>query len=303
MDIQRLLYFLEVARQRNFSRAAEICHVSQPSLSQQIKKLEEEVDGPLFLRNRGRIALTPLGEAFLQHAQAIMASVASAEEFLAETRSQARRTIRFGAIPTIAPYLVPEVFAAIRRRLPDIRFELVENRTEVITQALATGAVDFALLSPPTSIDNVADHLTLRRDELLLTLPANHPLAKARRIVPSQLANETIILLENTHCLSREISAYCATVGLTPDVNIRGAQIETLLRLVERGFGITFTPQMAVAANANRKLVFRSLSKDRCHRETRLVWLRQPILARSLKLTLGALREHFRLREPAPAGA
>lgn len=293
MDIQRLRYFLEVARQKNFSRAAEICHVSQPSLSQQIKKLEEEVDGPLFLRNRGRVTLTPLGEAFLQHAQAIMASVDSAEEFVAKTCSEARRTIRVGAIPTIAPYLVPEIFGAIREREPGIRLALVEDRTEALVEALTVGAIDFALLSPPTSIDRMCDHLVLRHDELLLTLPAGHPLAKAEGVTLDQLAGDPIILLEESHCLSRQIGVYCAGAGLVPDVSIRGSQIETLLCLVESGFGITFTPKIATGGNVSERLVFRSLGKERCFREIHLMWLRQPILARSLKLTLGILREHF----------
>lgn len=302
MDLQRLRYFIEVARQQNFSRAAEICHVSQPSLSQQIKKLEEEVDGALFLRNRGRIALSPLGEAFLQHAQAIMASVASAEEFVADMRSQALRTVRFGAIPTIAPYMVPEIFSAIGQQEPAIKFELLENRTEALLEALMLGKIDFALLSPPTRIDDLCDHLTLKRDELLLTLPAAHPLAHARRITPAQLAGETIIQLEDSHCLGRQIADYCTSAGLTPAVNIQGSQIETLLCLVEMGFGIAFTPRIAVGTGGgDRKLVFRSLSKDRCYREIRLVWLRQPILPRSLKVTLEVLRQHFSEAAGAPA--
>ncbi|MCB2156630.1 hydrogen peroxide-inducible genes activator [bacterium] len=301
MDIQRLRYFLEVARQKNFSRAAEICHVSQPSLSQQIKKLEEEVDGPLFLRNRGRITLSPLGESFLKYAQTIMASVASAEEFVAETRSNARRTIRFGAIPTIAPYIVPQIFAAVSKSVPGIKFELLESQTEFLTEALTIGTIDFAIMSPPTSIDNICDHLTLRRDELLLTLPANHPLAKARSITPAKLNEESIIMLEDSHCLARQVSAYCATAGLTPDVSIRGSQIETLLRLVELGFGLTFTPRIAVDDSKKRKLVFRQISKDPCYREIRLVWLQQPILARSQKLTINAIEEFFGLAEPVSA--
>lgn len=293
MDIQRLRYFLEVARQKSFSRAAESCRVSQPSLSQQIKKLEEEVDGPLFLRGRGAITLTPLGEAFLQHAQAIMARVDSAEEFVAETRSQSLRTIRFGAIPTIAPYLAPAMLAAIRRREPAFKFELLEDRTDQLVDALATGTIDFALLSPPTSIDAACDFLSLRRDELLLTLPADHPLAKARRITPAQLADERIILLEDSHCLAGQIAAFCASTGLTPDVSISGTQIETLLRLVEAGFGLTFTPRLAVDACAAHNLIFRPLAKNRCYREIRLMWLRQPVMARSLRRVVAVVEEEF----------
>jgi len=298
MDIQRLRYFLEVARQKHFSRAARICRVTQPSLSQQIKKLEEEVDGPLFLRNRGGITLSPLGEAFLQYAQGIMASVASAEEFVAETRSQARRVIRFGAIPTIAPYLVPEIFAAIREREPGVRFELIEGYTDSLTEALTEGTIDFALLSPPTKLDGACDHLVLLRDELLLTLPAGHELAKRRRLTSRQLASETVILLDDSHCLSRQTSDFCTTIGLAPSVSIRGAQLDTLLHLVEHGFGISFTPHLAVRAKVGTEgLVFRSLSGERCHREIRLAWLRQPILSGTLKLTLKIVREHFGVKK------
>jgi len=289
MDIQRIRYFLEVARQRNFSRAAQVCHVSQPSLSQQIKKLEEEVDGPLFLRNRTGITLSPLGESFLPYAQAILASVASAEEFLAETRSQARRTIRLGAIPTIAPYLVPSVFTAIRSQEPEINFELLEDRTEAIVEALMEGTIDFALLSPPTEVDAMCEHLTLLRDEFMLTLPATHRLAKSRRISPKELSAENIILLEDSHCLSRQTADYCSTLGVTPNVSIRGSQIETLLRLVEGGFGLTFTPKLAVPAGSG--LAFRSITESPCHREIRLMWLRQPILSGTMRRTLRILEE------------
>jgi LysR family hydrogen peroxide-inducible transcriptional activator len=294
MDFQRLRYFLEVVRQRNFSRAAQICHVSQPSLSQQIKKLEEEVDGPLFLRGRGGVTLSPLGEAFFPYAQAIMATVASAEEFVAETRSEARRTVRFGAIPTIAPYLMPAILSTIRRREPSIRFELLEDRTEALTEALSEGTIDFALLSPPTSVDAQCEHLTLLHDELMLTLPATHRLARCRKVTTEQLAGESIILLEDSHCLARQTADYCSRIGLTPDVSIRGSQIETLLRLVEMGFGVTFTPRLAAVPDHESGIVFRSITANPCHREIRLVWLRQQVLSGSLRLTIQILREHFR---------
>jgi LysR family hydrogen peroxide-inducible transcriptional activator len=298
MDIQRLRYFLEVARQKSFSRAAEICHVSQPSLSQQIKKLEEEVDGPLFLRSPQGIKLSALGTSFLEYAQSILASVSSAEEFIAENRSQARRTIRFGAIPTIAPYLVPRVFAALRERQSDTKLELREDRTEFITESLREGSIDFALLSPPTSIEGACDHLTLLRDELMLTMEADHPLSRARRISPGQLARETIIILGDAHCLSRQTSAYCSSLGLAPDVTIQGSQIETLLRLVELGFGMAFTPQIAVQAGHHPQLAFRRLTKLACHREVRLVWMRQSILSSTMRQTIQVLAEHFGVSKP-----
>lgn len=273
MDIQRIRYFLEVARQKNFSRAAEFCFVSQPSLSQQIKKLEEEIGGELFVRSRARVRLSPLGEAFLEHAQAIMAQVATAREFVAETKHQLERTLRFGAIPTVAPYLIPPLFARIRQARPDVRLELLEQQTGPLLEALRLGEIDFALLSPPLNHELELDSIRLAEDEFLLTLPATHPLAGQPTLEASAIRGDAMILLEGNHCLSQQTAAYCEQIGLSANLQIRSSQIDTLLCLVEAGFGLTFTPRTAAEANAHRQLVFRPLGPQPCHRELRLYWL------------------------------
>lgn len=280
MDLPRIRYFLEVARQKNFSRAAEICYISQPSLSQQIKKLEAEIGGPLFLRTRSKVSLSPLGQSFLKHAQAIMAEVATAEDFVAEAQNQIERTLRFGAIPTIAPYLIPDLFRTIRQKHPDARLELVEKQTDALVESLRMGEIDFALLSPPLDADPAFESLLLGEDELLLTLPANHPLCAQDQIEMAALQKARIILLEGSHCLSQQTAAFCEEVGLQTDVHIRSSQIDTLLCLVEAGFGVTFTPRIATRANRHRQLVFRSLKPNPCHRELRLYWLPRHIMPR-----------------------
>ena len=280
MDTQRLRYFVEVARQNHFSRAAAACRVSQPSLSQQIRKLEQEVGGALLERKRGHVGLTPFGMEFMKHAQAILAGVESAEEFVRRAEDGRQRTLRFGAIPTIAPYLIPDLFAAIRRRLPSARFELTEAFTEILADALMTGRIDFALWSPPTAQDAACDNELLLRDELLLTLPKTHPLAKAPSLTPAMLAGERMLLLENTHCLASQAEGYCEDLGLHPDIAIRGTQIDTLLGLVEHGFGLTFTPAIAAKAHRHRKVTFRTMTRRPCHRDIRLAWLKRPFLTR-----------------------
>ena len=292
MDLQRLRYFLEVARQKHFSRAAEVCCVSQPSLSQQIKKLEEEVGGMLFRRTRGKVILTPLGDEFLKHAQAILAEVQSAEEFVNRSQNNLQRTLRFGAIPTIAPYLIPDLFLTIQKHEPQARFELIENFTDPLIESLLTGSIDFVLFSPPTRIDQECDYLTLARDELLLTLPLGHALCKESRITSDQLANENIILLENSHCLAEQTSAYCNEIGLNQNIHIRSSQIDTLLSLVEKGFGLTFTPAIATKAHQHREVVFRPIASNPCYREVRLAWLKRQFLPRSQRVVLESLRDY-----------
>jgi len=290
MDLQRLKYFVEVARQRHFSKAAEACRVSQPSLSQQIMKLEEELGGKLFERTREKVGLTALGQDFLKHARAIIAEVQAAEEFAQRMHEHQLRTIRIGAIPTIAPYLAPPLLAAIRKAHPKAHLELLEAPSAVLTEALMTGKIDYALLSPPTSVDDECDHLTLARDELLLTLPREHPLAKVKQLSQEQLEGEQVILLENSHCLSAQVGAYCRKLGLSEHLDIRGSQIDTLLGLVENGFGLTFTPALAAQAHKHRQVVHRHLPWPACTREIRLVWIKQQFLTRTQHAVLEAAR-------------
>lgn len=290
MDLQRLKYFLEVARQKNFSKAARVCRVSQPSLSQQIKKLEEEVGGALFLRSRGTISLSAHGEAFLKHAQAIIGEVSAAEEFVTRSQDDTERTIRFGAIPTVAPYLIPQIFQRIQGVFSTARFELVESVTDSLVEFLRTGMIDFALLSPPTKADHECDYLTLVEDEFLLTLPVGHPLCATKSITAEDLKCESFMLLENSHCLAQQAATYCEEMGLGANVCLRGTQIDTLLGLVEQGFGLTFTPSIATSVHPHRKVVFRSLATRRCYREVRLAWLRRQFLSKSHELVIGSLQ-------------
>lgn len=303
MDLQRIRYFLEVARQKNFSKAAHICSVSQPSLSQQIKKLESEVGGDLFVREHGAVSLTALGNDFMKHAQAIMAEVSAAEEFVSHSQDDIQRTIRFGAIPTIAPYLVPEIFERIHRHYPSACFQLLEYRTEPLIESLLSGEIDFALLSPPTRIDAECDYLSLGIDEFLLTLPLGHPLSKVKSIKAERLKDERIILLENSHCLFQQTEAYCEAIGLKTDVTLQGSQIHTLLGLVERGFGLTFTPAIASKAHADKQVTYRSISQHPCSREIRLVWLRRQFLSKSQQAVLDSIKRSVcRKSSPRRAG-
>ena len=288
MDLQRLKYFVEVARQKHFSRAAEVCRVSQPSLSQQIKKLESEVGGRLFQRSRGKITLTDLGEDFIKHAQAILADVDSAEEFINRLQDENQHTIRFGAIPTVAPYILPSLLEKITSTFPTARYEIMESVTQNLVEALMTGKIDFALLSPPTSIDCECDHISIANDPLLLTLPSNHPQARMEQVDASLLTEERIILLENSHCLASQAGAFCDESGLSKNISIQSSQIETLLGLVEKGFGLTFTPAIAAKVHRNRNVIFRSLKGHTCYREIRLIWLKRQFLTRTQKLVIEA---------------
>jgi len=300
MDVTRLRYFLEVVRQKSFSEAAQVCHVSQPSLSQQIKKLEDEVGGLLFVRGRGAVSLSELGQTFLKYAQAIMAEVDSAEEFVVRAQKKFRSIVRFGAIPTVAPYLIPQVFAHIRARHPEITFELTEGLTADLEQALENGAIDFALLSPPLRLEDDCEQFPLLRDELLLTLAPTHALCADNAPLRQQLEGENIILLEKAHCLAHQTAAFCDEAGLDANIAMTGSQIDTLLGIVELDFGITFTPRVALPYHRHRQVVYRSFPGEPVFREISLVWLRRRVLSRSQEMVLACMTS---LREALAAAA
>ncbi|MEO0453888.1 MAG: LysR family transcriptional regulator, partial [Verrucomicrobiota bacterium] len=254
-------------------------HVSQPSLSQQISKLEDEVGGSLFIRSRDGVVLSELGKEFLPHAKAIMAEVESTEDFIYQSHGGVQGPIRIGAIPTIAPYLLPGIMKKITSIYADARYEIIEDTTDSLIEKLRMGGIDFALMSPPTKIDEDADHRLIRKDELLLTLPRNHPLRASKSIELKQLKTERLVLLQDAHCLSRQSEGYCKASGIKADVTIRSSQIDTLLGIVELGLGFTFTPQIAVDFHSHRKVIYRSLSKNPYFREIHLYWMRRRLLS------------------------
>ncbi len=293
MEIHRIQYFLEVARQKNFSRAAERCNVSQPSLSQQIKKLEDELGECLFLRSRDGITLTDFGQQFLPHADAILREVSAAREFSEDYQGKIAGLIKLGAIPTIAPYLLPGIIAYTRRTHPLIQFEIFEETTQRLVELLREGTLDFALLSPPTPLDEEADFLALPEDELLLTLPREHRLANDKAIKLKELSQESMVQLKDAHCLSRQSQSICHLGGLNPKITIQSSQLETALGMVELGFGFTFTPRMALDSHRHRQVSYHSVSPRPVTRDIRLIWLRRHRLSKTQQALLALLRTYI----------
>lgn len=290
MDFHRLKYFLEVVKQGQFSKAAEVCFVAQPSLSQQIQKLEDEVGGRLFIRSRGGVTLTDLGNDFLPHAQAIMNQVHVAMGFREKQDGKIRRPVRIGAIPTIAPYLLPSMIDHIHQQHPEASFEIAEDTTSSLIDSLRMRTIDFALLSPPTAIDREVDFLEICDDELLLTLPTSHRLHSQNAIMLDDLKNDRLILLQDAHCLSSQSEGFCKAAGLQPDVTIRSSQIDTLLSMVELGMGFTFTPQMATSFHQHRKVTFHHIEPTRYFRKIQLIWLRSSGVSATQATLLDCIR-------------
>jgi LysR family hydrogen peroxide-inducible transcriptional activator len=250
MEVHQLRYFVAVADEGNFSRAAEKVHVAQPSLSQQIQKLEAELGQPLFDRLPRAVMLTAAGKRFGEFAQRILANLADAQRCIDECKGQAVGRLVVGAIPTIAPYLLPRLLPQFQQKHPKVTVEVVEDVTENLERRLDDGEVDLALLS--TCESQELSRELLGEEALLVAVPEGHRLTKKERLSWRHLKGEKFLTLHRTHCLSRQVAELCGAHELNPEMAARGAQLITIIRMVRAGLGLSLVPQMMADDEGNK---------------------------------------------------
>lgn len=260
MEMHQLRYAVAVARSGNFSRAAEQCRVAQPSLSQQILKLEEELGERLFDRTKREARPTPHGEIFLQRAIRILEEVDAAKREAENAKLLFSGTVTIGVIPTIAPYLLPGVTASFMKRFPGVEVVIHEETTARLLKLLHGYEVDFAVLSSPFDLKGL-EVRTLLTEELLIALPPDHPLTRKRSLLAHDLEEERLIVMQQEHCLGDQVLGFCTRDDLRPRISFRSAQLETLQSLVHAGMGISLVPSMAAHRNQEQAPVYRSLSR------------------------------------------
>ncbi len=274
MEMHQLRYVVAVARTGNFSRAAEQCHVSQPSLSQQVQKLEEELGERLFDRARREVKVTPHGETFLRRAVRILDEVDAAKREAADARDLLRGTVTIGILPTLAPYLLPRAMAAFIQKHPGVEIEVQEDTTARLLQLAQTYEVDLVVASEPIR-DERLEVRELFSEELLLALPPGHRLARRRTVSVTDLENERLIVMKEGHCLGDQTLGFCERRGLLPNISFRSAQLETIQALVCAGLGISLIPTMAVQGGRQDQPVYRSFQPPQPERKVVAVWPRQ----------------------------
>ena len=274
MEMHQLRYLLAVAKTGNFSRAAEQCHVSQPSLSQQIQKLEDELGEKLFSRLKRRAVLTTAGEVLVPRASRILAEVDAARRDVADAANLLRGSVNLGVLPTIAPYLLPKILVPLGRECPGIEVTIHENTTAQLLNMAAACEVDFALISLPIADARFVQE-TLFSEELFLALPPGHRLAKKARVALGDIGQERFILMKEGHCLGDQSLGFCERNGLSPRVVLRSAQLDTIQALVLSGLGVSLIPAMACGAGTHDEPVYRSLTGTRPHRAIGLLWRKE----------------------------
>jgi LysR family transcriptional regulator, hydrogen peroxide-inducible genes activator len=245
MEIHQLRYFVAVAEEGNFSRAAVREHVAQPSLSQQIQKLEAEMDQRLFDRLSRSVVVTEAGKCLLEYARKILVEIAEARRCLDDLKRDIAGRLTVGAIPTMAPYVLPKLIETFQTRYPKVDLEILEDTTESLASRLEDGTLDIAIMSTCHQSPTLEPH-PLGKEALLVLLPNQHRLAKRKKISWSDLKSEKFLLLHEVHCLSAQVGQLLVTHNLRPELALRGAQLATIAQLVATGMGVSLVPQMMV---------------------------------------------------------
>ncbi|MFT3896848.1 MAG: DNA-binding transcriptional regulator OxyR [Thermomonas sp.] len=245
MNLRDLKYLVALADHRHFGKAADASFVSQPTLSTQIKKLEEELGVALVERAPRKVMLTPVGREVVERARKIIAEVDQMGEVARRSRDPEAGTVRLGLFPTLGPYLLPHVVPRIRRRFPQLELLLVEEKSDVLLRRLREGALDAALLALPLHDDQLHAEF-LFEEPFLLAVPESHPLAARGSLALDDLSSQTLLLLEDGHCLRDQALDVCRTAGAGENGGFRATSLETLRQMVAANVGVTLLPSLAV---------------------------------------------------------
>lgn len=248
MNLRDLYYLIAVADLRSFVQASERCCISQPTLSTQIKKMEESLGVQIFERTNKKVLPTELGEQIIACARRILKEVDTIKEIAETAQDPLAGNLRIGAFPTLSTYIFPQLVPLIKQALPRVRLILVEEKTELLIQQLINGQMDVALLALPIAEDFL-ESVALFEDEFLLAVSADHPLAAKRFIDQGDLFGHPLLLLDEGHCLRGHALQICHTIGVEEEQDVRATGLETLRQMVRAGTGITFMPTIAVQGN------------------------------------------------------
>ena len=274
-SIKQLKYLCAVAEHKHFSKAAAACHVTQSTLSVAIQDLESQLGVVVFERNKKTVLITPLGENLLHLARGILGAV---EDFVSLARANEGALsgeIRLGVIPTIGPFILPPILKNLRKSYPRLKLYLKEALSAQLLLQLQQGRLDLIMLAFPYAMPDM-ETVNLFRDEFLLCLPPGHKLEKAKQVKQQQLRGESLLLLEEGHCLRDHALEACKLQSADTDLVYQGTSLHTLVQMVANGLGVTLLPEMAVQANVlgDTHLQLKHFSSENVSREIGMAWRR-----------------------------
>ena len=292
-SLRQLQYAVAVAETGGFRRAAERCHVSQPSLSAQLARLEEVLGVRLFERDRRRVLPTAAGEALVARARRVLTEADDLAAAAAQLGDPLAGQLRLGVIPTVSPYLLPDATPALRARCPRLSVRWTEDQTDGLLASLREGRLDGALLAQVAGLEDLVRAVVVE-DPFVLAAPHGHHLVRGRR--PARLADlegETALLLEDGHCLRDQALALCTRVKAI-EADFRATSLSTLVQMVAGGAGVTLLPRLSVPTEAERAgLRIREFADPAPFRTIALVWRKRAPIAEALRRLAATLREAY----------
>lgn len=295
--IRQLEYITAIEKNGTFQAAADACHVTQPGLSAQVRQLEEFLEIEIFERGRKPMLVTPAGRAVLQRAHTVLNAVEELHTAARNMNQPLTGALRLGVIPTVAPYVLPNVLPAVRRAYPSLRLELHEAQTGQLVEALERGELDLLLVALEAPLGDVTT-LPLFNDDFVLAVPRDHRLAKRKRVRESELAGEAVLLLDDGHCLRNQALAVCERAGASELGDFSATSLATLIPMVASGAGVTLLPTLATQSSKtlDRDLVLVPFARPIPKRTIGFAWRRTSSHADEFK----ELAQHF--QPPSRAG-
>jgi DNA-binding transcriptional LysR family regulator len=292
MEVHQLRYFCAVAETGSFTRAAERELVAQPSLSQQIRKLEEELGARLFDRLGRSVRLTSVGQSFLPRARAVLNELKFAKDEAAENQSSVCGPVCVGVIPTIAPYFLPARIASFSRKFPQTAITVLEDVTARLVEKIRSGHVDMAVMALPVRGHDL-ESFPLHTERLFAMLPKDHPLAGKRTLMLKELREEPFLLLRDDHCFRETTIEVCKRARVFPRVVFETGQFSSILSMVGAGLGISIVPEMALEQRPDCRSVI--VADERASRTIGLVTLKGKFLSKAQR----AFLDHLHAQAPA----
>tara|TARA_Y100000817_G_C16777076_1_gene508822 strand:- start:163 stop:1071 length:909 start_codon:yes stop_codon:yes gene_type:complete len=272
-SIKQIRYICAVAEYKHFSKAAEACFVTQSTLSAAIQDLESQLGVIIFERSKKSVLITPSGEKLLDQARKILGEIEDFVSLAKMSQDALTGDIRLGVIPTIGPFILPGLLKELRESYPKLGLYLKEDLSAKLYRHLQQGELDLIILAFPYSLPEM-ETVSLFKDEFLLCLPLGHKLEKSKQVKQSQLQGQSLLLLEEGHCLRDHALEACKLEKADTNLVYQGTSLHTLVHMVANGLGVTLLPQIAVAADVlgETKLQLRKFTNENVSREIGLAW-------------------------------
>ena len=295
MNLRDLRYLVALADERHFGKAAERCFVSQPTLSAQVRKLEEYLGVPLVERQPKRVALTPTGEKVVRRARTLLQEADAIVDLARTDRDPLAGALKLALIPTVGPYLLPHVVGRLRKELPRLKLMLYEYQTEPLLQKLRAGDIDLGIVALPVVLDGL-EAAELYDEPFMLAVPAAHALADVERVKLDDLRGETLLLLEDGHCLRDQALEVCSRIRVNEAQDYRATSLETLRQMVAAGHGVTLLPELAAETPVGtaRGLRIKPFTRPAPSRTLGAVWRKSTTRGPAIEAIVAAVRGAMR---------